>query len=89
MDLQTQKLQLIEEVLHLESSEQVEQLTSFLVELKHQPEMNFDDIPPMPFRSAEEIKARFEQSLRESDNGEGIPHEQVVALMQRPHAAAV
>ena len=79
MDLQTQKLHLIEEVLHLESSDLVAQVVDFLASLKHQALASSDDTPLMPRRSAEELKARYEQSLRESANGEGIPHEQVVA----------
>ena len=82
MDLQTQKLNLIEEVLHLENSELLEKVATYLRQLT-QPDSNLlDNLPPMPTRNTEELKARYEQSLRELDNGEGIPHEQVKALMQ-------
>lgn len=83
MDLQTQKLHLIEEVLHLDSSEQVEQLTSFLALLKQEDALGLDDIPPMPQRSAEELRTRLDQSLRESREGKGIPHEEVRAMMMQ------
>lgn len=81
MDLQTQKLHLIEEVLHLDNSEQVAQLTNFLAVLKQEDALDLDDVPPMPTRSAEELRARLEQSLRESREGKGIPHEEVRAMM--------
>lgn len=87
MDLQTQKLSLIEEVLHLESSEQLHQLSDFLRMLKEQPAdlglAELDDLPVMPARSAEEIRARYEQSLRELKEGQGYSHEEVVALTQQ------
>jgi len=84
MDLQTQKLNLIEEVLHLESSELVQQLVSFLQLLKHPP-VNDDDIPVMPGRSAAEVQASLEQALREVDQGEVVSHAEVVALAQQWH----
>lgn len=80
MDLQTQKLHLIEEVLHLDSSEQVEQLTSFLALLKQDDALDLGDIPP---QSAEELRVRLDQSLRESREGKGIPHEEVRAMMMQ------
>jgi len=83
MDLQTQKLHLIEEVLHLDNSEQVAQLTNFLAVLKQEDALDLDDMPPMPPRSAEELCARLEQSLRESREGKGIPHEEVRAMMMK------
>lgn len=83
MDLQTQKLHLIEEVLHLDNSEQVAQLTNFLAVLKQEDALDLDDMPPMPPRSAEELRARLEQSLRESREGKGIPHEEVRAMMMK------
>ncbi len=82
MDLQTQKLNLIEEVLHLENSELLAKVAAYLRQLT-QPDKNpLDDLPPMPTRSADELQVRYEQSLRELDSGAGIPHEQVKALMQ-------
>ena len=83
MDLQTQKLHLIEEVLHLDNSEQVAQLTNFLAVLKQEDFRDLDDIPSMPPRSAEELRVRLEQSLRESREGKGIPHEEARAMMLR------
>lgn len=80
MDLQTQKLHLIEEVLHLDSSQQVEQLTSFLALLKQDDALDLGDMPP---QSAEELRARLDQSLRESREGKGIPHEEVRAMMMQ------
>ncbi len=81
MDLQTQKLNLIEEVLHIENSALLSQLSHFVELLKHQlPE---DDLPVMPFRSAEEIKARYEQSLRELESGATYSQEEVVAMTQK------
>ena len=86
MDLQTQKLHLIEEVLHVENSELLEKLAAYLHQLiqpdHHLPDELLDNLPPMPTRNADELQARLEQSLREFDNGQGIPHEQVKAMMR-------
>ena len=82
-DQQTRKLNIIEEVLHLESDEGLAQLEQLLAALRITPAE--DEFPLMPHRSAAEIKARYEQSLRELEAGEGLDHEQVVAMFtQRP-----
>ncbi len=86
MDLQTQKLSLIEEVLHVQNSELLEKVAAYLHQLTHPDDHSLDDLlddlPPMPTRGAAELKTRLEQSRREMANGQGIPHEQVKALMQ-------
>ena len=82
MDIQTKKLNIIEEVLRLESGELIEKLARYLKKLKPTP-ASTDDLPLMPIRGAEEMKARYEQSLRELDNNEGISQEQVEELMRQ------
>ena len=62
-DLQTRKLHIIEEVLHLESDEGLAQLEELLVSLRIT--TADDEFPLMPRRTAAEIKVRYEQSLRE------------------------
>jgi hypothetical protein len=89
MTMQTSKEQLLAEVQELQSDEIVEQLRSYLQELKQREEMAphwFDDIPPMPPRSAEQVRADFEQSLRESREGKGIPHAEVVEMFRRRYS---
>lgn len=83
MDLQTQKLHLIEEVLHLDTSEQVAQLTDFLVMLKREEALDLDDIPPMPPRSAEEIENDLQEALRDVHEGRVYSHEEVIALTKK------
>ena len=79
MDLQTQRLAIIEKVLHLESSD----LTAVihLLNSLDVPGTGDEDLPLMPSRGKSEMKVRLEQSLKELDDKEGIPHEQVVAMM--------
>ena len=83
MNLQTRKLRLIEKVLPVQSSELLEKVAAYLHQLtqpaSHSPDELLDDLPPMPARSADELKARLEQSQREMANGQGISHEQVKA----------
>lgn len=83
LDQKTRKLQIIEEVLHLENDQDLAQLESVLNALRIT--LADDEFPLMPRRNAAEIKARYEQSLRELDAGEGVDHELVVAMFtQRP-----
>ena len=82
MDLQTQKLNIIEEVLHLNSSELLEQVESFVKALKSQA-ADADEIPPMPMRSEAEIRAGLEQAFRDVENGNVLTHEEVVALTRQ------
>lgn len=87
--MQTSKEQLLAEVQELESDEIVEQLRSYLKELKQREELEpdwLDDIPPMPPRSAGQLRAELEQSLKESERGEGIPHAEVVAMFRQRYS---
>ena len=64
MDLQTRKLSLIEEVLHVQNSELLEKVAAYLHQLTqpdhHSLDDLMDDLPLMPTRCADELKARLE-----------------------------
>ncbi|RYE91327.1 MAG: hypothetical protein EOO37_00605 [Cytophagaceae bacterium] len=81
--MQTQKLHLIEEVLHLESSGQIKQLTNFLAVLKREDEVDLSDIPPMPFQSAEEIEARLQEALCDVREGRVYSQKEAIALTKK------
>ena len=85
LDQKTRKLKIIEEVLHLESDQGLEQLESVLDALKIT--LTDEGIPAMPTQTPAQINADFEQALLEARDGDVYTHEQVVAMAQRRRAA--
>ena len=79
MSLETRKIALIQRITTLEKDEvaMVEQLLEILEEAQ------FASFPPMSPRTLEEIKTDYEQSIKELEDGQGIPHEVVVAYFKQ------
>lgn len=81
MSTKERKLEIIERVLHLSSEEELDVVEYALGTLAAH--VADDDYTPiLPQRSAEELRARFDQALRESEEGQGIPHERVKAMLK-------
>ncbi len=87
MDLQTQKLNLIEEVLRAESSELIEQVTLYFKSLTQAAANDADDLPIMPFRSKAEIEARLEQARADAKAGRTYTTEEVLVRLEQQRAA--
>ena len=85
LDQKTRKLKIIEEVLHLENDQDLEQLETVLNALKII--LSDDEIPAMPTQNPAQITADFEQALLEARSGDVYTHEQVVAMAQQRRAA--
>jgi hypothetical protein len=85
LDQKSRKLNIIEEVLHLQSDEQLAQLEELLVSLRIT--TADEEIPAMPAQSQADIKADFEQALREISSGDSYSHEEIVAMAQQWRAA--
>lgn len=82
MDTKTRKLEIIERVIHLDDETDLSMIEQVL-EMLETAIPGEDDIPPMPPRSAAEIKARYAQSLREVGESQGHSQEEIVALTQQ------
>nr|GFD50359.1 hypothetical protein [Tanacetum cinerariifolium] len=78
MSTKERKLEIIERVLHLSLEEELD-VVEYALETLAAHSAPDDYTPIMPERSAEELRARFNQAMRESDEAKGIPHERVKA----------
>jgi len=80
MSTKERKLEIIERVLHLSLDEELD-VVEYALETLATHSAPDDYTPIMPTRSAEELRARFNQAMRESEEGKGIPHERVKAML--------
>ena len=79
MSLEARKLALIQRIAVLDDDE-VEVVGQLLAILE---EAQFASFPVMPPRSLEEVKADYDKSVREADEGKSYPHEVVVAYFKQ------
>lgn len=71
MDLQAEKLKLVEAILEIEDISLIKNLQNFVADYDHD---WFDDL-------SEEQQQAVIKSLEKLDRGEGIPHEEVMARL--------
>lgn len=83
MDLQSEKLAFIEEVLQVESSALLHQLREYLHALKRQPTAQEEDFPAPPPRNAAEIEANYQQAVREMQTGDVYTQAELLALTRQ------
>jgi len=83
MNSQSEKLDLIQEILYLESDDLLHRVRDYLHSLKQQPAAGEDYYPRLPPRSAAEIEENYQQALREAESGDVFTHEEVVAMTQQ------
>ena len=79
MSLEAQKLALIQRIAVLDK-EEVEIVAQLLEILE---EAQFASFPAMPPRSLKEVKADYDKSVREANEGKSYPHEVVVAYFKQ------
>ena len=86
MNTQTRKLEIIEQVLHLDSDEALAVVEQALKMLQASiPDE--DDIPAMPPRSKQEIADRLAQALADVRAGRTFTTEEVLARIQQQRVA--